>query len=308
LPKVAYPKPTIHAALQVKASGEEEKVAAGLAALHEEDPTFLHRVDGELHQTILSAQGELHLEVLAERLRNRFNVHVELAEPRVAFRETIHGPAESKYRHKKQTGGSGQFAEVWMRIKPAPRDSGVDFKQSLAGQNVDRVFVPSVERGVKNACGEGILAGYRVVDVAIDFYDGKMHPVDSNDISFQIAGYFAFKEAFAAARPCLLEPIHNVEISIPEDCLGKVMGDLSHRRGKILGIDSDGQFQVVKAQVPAKELYRYSSLLRSLTGGRGIHAEEFSHYEEMPREFEQKVIEEAKKRRAANTSGHAGHS
>jgi elongation factor G len=307
LPKVAYPKPTIHAALQVKAAGEEDKVAVGLAALHEEDPTFLHRVDSELHQTILSAQGELHLEVLAERLRNRFNVHVELSEPRVAFRETIHAPAESKYRHKKQTGGSGQFAEVWMRIKPGPRDSGVDFKQSLAGQNVDRVFVPSVERGVKNACTEGIVAGYKVVDVTVDFYDGKMHPVDSNDISFQIAGYFAFKEAFANARPCLLEPIHNVEIRIPEDCLGKVMGDLSHRRGKILGIDSEGQFQVVKAQVPAKELYRYSSLLRSLTGGRGIHAEDFSHYEEMPREFEQKVIEEAKKRRAANTSGHAAH-
>ncbi len=307
LPKVAYPKPTIHAALQVKATGEEDKVAVGLAALHEEDPTFLHRVDGELHQTILSAQGELHLEVLAERLRNRFNVHVELTEPRVAFRETIHSPAESKYRHKKQTGGSGQFAEVWMRIKPGPRDSGVDFHQSLAGQNVDRVFVPSVERGVKNACAEGILAGYKVVDIAIDFYDGKMHPVDSNDISFQIAGYFAFKEAFTTARPCLLEPIHTVEIRIPEDCLGKVMGDLSHRRGKILGIDSEGQFQVVKALVPAKELYRYSSLLRSLTGGRGIHSEDFSHYEEMPREFELKVIEDAKKRRAANTSGHAAH-
>ena len=194
-----------------------------------------------------------------------------------------------------------------MRIKPGPRDSGVDFHQSLAGQNVDRVFVPSVERGVKSACAEGIIAGYRVVDVAIDFYDGKMHPVDSNDISFQIAGYFAFKEAFAHPRPCLLEPIHNVEIQIPDDCLGKVMGDLSHRRGKILGIESEGRFQVVKAQVPAKELYRYSSLLRSLSGGRGIHSEEFSHYEEMPRDFEQKVIDEAKKRRAANTSGHAAH-
>jgi elongation factor G len=298
LPKVAYPKPTIHAALKAQAAGEEEKVAAGLAALHEEDPTFLHRVDSELHQTILSAQGELHLEVLVDRLKRRFNVHVELAEPRVPFRETIHASAESKYRHKKQTGGSGQFAEVWMRIAPAARDSGVDFKQSLTGQNVDRVFVPSVERGVKNACNEGILAGYKVVDVKVDFYDGKMHPVDSNDISFQIAGYFAFKEAFQSARPCLLEPIHNVDIHIPEDCLGKVMGDLSHRRGKILGMDTDGQFQVINAQVPAKELYRYSSTLRSLTGGRGIHSEEFSHYEEMPRDLEQKIATEAKTRRA----------
>src|ERR1019366_9539948 len=174
----------------------EDKVASGLAALHHEDPTFLYMVDSELHQTILSAQGELHLEVIAESLRRRFNVHVELVEPRVRYRETIKTAGDSKYRHKKQTGGAGQFAEVWMRIEPLPRDSGVEFTESLSGQNVDRVYVPSVEDGVKNACAEGILAGYKVVDVKIDFYDGKMHPVDSKDIAFQIAGYFAFKESF----------------------------------------------------------------------------------------------------------------
>jgi elongation factor G len=220
-----------------------------------------------------------------------------LFEPNVRYRETIKTRAESKYRHKKQTGGAGQFAEVWMRIEPKPRDTGVEFTESLTGQNVDRIFVPSVEKGVNQACTEGILAGYRVVDAMIDFYDGKMHPVDSKDIAFQIAGYFAFKEAFMNARPCLLEPIHTVEIKIPEDCMGKVMGDLSSRRGKILGMDSDGGFQIIRAQVPAKELYRYSSNLRSLTAGRGIHTEEFSHYEEMPKEFEQKVIEDAKKRK-----------
>ncbi len=304
LPKVQYPKPTIHAALIVTAKGEEDKVAAGLSALHEEDPTFVFRVDSELHQTILSAQGELHLEVLADRLRRRFNVHVQLGEPRVPFRETIKGRGESKYRHKKQTGGAGQFAEVWMRIEPKPRDSGVEFKQSLVGQNVDRVFVPSVEYGVQQACTEGILAGYRVMDVKIDFYDGKMHPVDSKDIAFQIAGYFAFKEAFLQARPCLLEPIHKVEIRIPEDCMGKVVGDLSSRRGKILGMDIEGQFQVIRAEVPAMQLYRYSSTLRSLTGGRGIHSEDFSRYEEMPREVEAKVVEEAKKAKAGNGSVH----
>jgi elongation factor G len=167
---------------------------------------------------------------------------------------------------------------------------------------VDRVFVPSVERGVQNACTEGILAGYRVVDVRINFYDGKMHPVDSKDIAFQIAGYFAFKEAFMNARPGLLEPIDTVEIRIPEDCMGKVMGDLSSRRGKILGIEANGGFQVIKAHVPAKELYHYSSNLRSLTGGRGVHVEELSHYEEMPREMEQQVIEEARKRKAIHDS------
>jgi elongation factor G len=295
LPKVQYPKPNINAALKSSGKGEEDKIASGLAALRHEDPTFLYAVDSELRQTILSAQGELHLEIIADRLRRRYNVHVELMEPRVRYRETIKGRGDSKYRHKKQTGGAGQFAEVWMRIEPKPRDTGVEFTSSLVGQNVDRVFVPSVEKGVMKACEEGILAGYRVVDVKIDFYDGKMHPVDSKDIAFQIAGYFAFKESFMAAKACLLEPIHTVEIRIPEDCMGKVMGDLSSRRGKIQGMDSDGSFQVIKAHVPAKELYRYSSTLRSLTGGRGVHSEDFNHYEEMPREMEHKVIEESKK-------------
>jgi elongation factor G len=299
LPKVVYPKPNIHAALVAKVKGEEDKIASGLAALHGEDPTFLYVVDSELHQTIISAQGELHLEVVADRLRRRHNVHVELAEPRVKYRETIKAKGDSKHRHKKQTGGAGQFAEVWMRIEPRPRDAGVEFTNSLVGQNVDRNFVPSVEKGVQQACTEGIIAGCRVTDVKIDFYDGKMHPVDSKDIAFQIAGYFAFKEAFTVAKPVLLEPIETVEIHIPEDCMGKVMGDLSSRRGKILGMDTDSTFQVIKASVPTAELYHYSSTLRSLTGGRGVHTEEFSHYEEMPREAAEKVIEEAKKRKAA---------
>ena len=302
LAKVDYPKPNIHAALKSSGKGEEDKIASGLAALHHEDPTFLYMVDAELRQTILSAQGELHLEVIADKLRKRYNVHVELGEPRVRYRETIKARGESKYRHKKQTGGAGQFAEVWMRIEPKPRDTGLEFTQSLTGQNVDRVFVPSVEKGVMKAAEEGILAGYRVVDVKVDFYDGKMHPVDSKDIAFQIAGYFGFKEAFTMARPCLLEPIHVVEIRIPEDCMGKVMGDLSSRRGKIQGMDMEGGFQLIKAHVPAKELYRYSSTLRSLTGGRGVHSESFSHYEEMPREAEQRVVEESKKAKAQHAT------
>jgi elongation factor G len=299
LPAVGYPKPNIHASLKSNVKGEEDKVAPGLAALHHEDPTFLYMVDSELRQTIVSAQGELHLEVIADALRRRYNVHVELGEPRVRYRETIKAKGDSKYRHKKQTGGAGQFAEVWMRIEPKPRDSGLEFTNSLVGQNVDRTFVPSVEKGTMKACEEGILAGYRVTDVKIDFYDGKMHPVDSKDIAFQVAGYFAFKEAFTAARPTLLEPINLVEITIPDDCMGKVMGDLSSRRGKIQGMDMEGGFQMIKALVPAKELYRYSSTLRSLTGGRGVHAEAFSHYEEMPREAEQKVVEESKRAKQA---------
>ena len=191
-----------------------------------------------------------------------------------------------------------------MRIEPLPRGSGVEFTESLVGQNVDRTFVPSVEKGVMSACQEGILAGYRVVDVKIDFYDGKMHPVDSKDVAFQIAGKEAFRESFQAARACLLEPIHVVEIKVPDDGMGNVIGDLSSRRGKILGMDSDGGYQIIKATVPAMELYKYSTVLRSLTGGRAAHKEDFDHYEEMPKEMEAKVIAEAKKAKEEQ-HGHA---
>jgi elongation factor G len=298
LPAPEYPKPSLHVALQPRARGQEDKIAAGLATLHGEDPAFQFMADPELQQTIIAAQGELHLDVVAERLRRRFNVHFDLIEPRVRFREAIKTRAEADYRHKKQSGGAGQFAQVLLRITPAARDSGIGFTESLAGQCVDRVYVPSVERGVQHACSEGILAGYKVVDVNVNFYDGKMHPVDSNDISFQVAGYWAFKEAFLKARPCLLEPIHALEIRVPEDCVGKVIGDLSSRRGKVVGMEAGSRLEVVQALVPAKELYRYASQLRSLTGGRGLHSEEFSHYEELPAELEQQVIESAKKARS----------
>jgi len=307
LPKVEFPKPNIHASLKPRAKGDEDKLAVGLQTMHAEDPTFIYRVDEEIHQTIASGQGEIHLQVIVERLARRFGVVVDLEEPRVPYRETIRGRGESRYRHKKQTGGAGQFAEVWMRIQPGPRDSGVVFKQSLVGNNVDRVFVPSVEKGVRSVCKEGIIAGCRVMDVVADFYDGKMHPVDSKDIAFQVAGYFAFKECFVAALPCLLEPIYTVTVTVPEDYLGAIMGDLSSRRGQILGIDSDGHFQIVRANVPQKEINRYSSTVRALTSGKGRHAEVFSHYAEMPRELEAKLLAEYKARREAEHNGKAAH-
>ncbi|MCX8108008.1 MAG: elongation factor G, partial [Verrucomicrobiae bacterium] len=295
LPAVQFPRPNIHVALKLKAKGEEDKVAQALAAISAEDPTFSYTVDAELRQTILSGQGELHLQVISEQIKSRYKIDFDLVAPRIRFRETIRAKADAKYRHKKQTGGAGQFAEVWMRIEPKPRGTGIEFTQSLTGQNVDRVFVPSVEKGVNAACAEGILAGYRVTDVKIDFYDGKQHPVDSKDIAFQIAGKEAFKEAFMNAKPCLLEPIHLVEVKVPEDAMGNVIGDLSSRRGKILGMEAAGGFQIIRAHVPAMELYQYSTVLRSLTGGRAAHTEQFDHYEEMPKEIEQKVIAESKK-------------
>ncbi|MCB0346256.1 MAG: elongation factor G [Bdellovibrionales bacterium] len=290
---ISYPEPNVHSAISVATKGDEDKIGLGLSTLHEEDPTFVYLFDKETKETVVSGQGELHLQTTVEQLKARWNVDVELTAPRIPYRETIHSKGEAKYRHKKQTGGAGQFAEVWMRVEPRKRGEGVEFTNSLVGQNVDRVFVPSVEKGVNAACEEGILAGYTVVDVKIDFYDGKMHPVDSKDVAFQIAGKGAFKEAFLNANPCLLEPIWNVEIRVPEQYMGDVMGDISSRRGKVLGMDTDGRFQVVKASVPQGSLYRYATTLRSMTGGRGVFTRRLSHYEEMPPDIEKKIIAEA---------------
>ena len=292
LPLLSLPNPNIHAAIRPTGKGDEEKLAVGLATLQEEDSTFVYRVDSEVSQTIISGQGELHLTVSTERLKRRFGIDIHLEEPKIPYRETITKKSESKYRHKKQSGGAGQFAEVWMRIEPKQRGEGIEFIQSLVGQNVDRVFVPSVEKGVNTACKEGILSGSKVVDIKIDFYDGKMHPVDSKDIAFQTAGKHAFRDAFLSAQPCLLEPIMDIEVKVPEEYMGDIMGDISGKRGKIMGMESDGGFQIIKAQVPQAELYHYATTIRSLTGGRGIHSESLSHYEKMPKNYQQKVINE----------------
>ena len=290
---VLLPNSNIHMGIIPKAKGDEEKLAMGLSTLHEEDPTFVYHVDSELHQTVISGQGELHLQVSIQRLQRRFGIDIDTFKPRIPFRETIKGKGEAKYRHKKQSGGAGQFAEVWMRIEPKERGEGVEFVSSLVGQNVDRVFVPSVEKGVQSACVDGVLAGYRVVDLKVVFYDGKQHPVDSKDIAFQIAGKGAFKEAFNSAQPCLLEPIMDVEVRVPEDFMGDVMGDVSSRRGKIMGMDNEGSFQVIKAKIPQSELYHYSTAIRSLTGGRGLHSESFSHYEYLPQELQRRFVTES---------------
>ena len=294
LSSVKLPNSNIHLGIRSKSKGDEERIATGLSTIHEEDPTFIYRVDSELHQTVISGQGELHLQVSIDRLKRKFNVDVETFKPRIPYRETIRGKGSSKYRHKKQSGGAGQFAEVWMRIESKPRGEGIEFTHSLVGQSVDRVFVPSVEKGVNVSCTEGVLAGYRVVDLKVDFYDGKQHPVDSKDIAFQMAGKQAFREAFMEAQPCLLEPILNIEIKVPDSFMGDVMGDMSSRRGKIIGMDAEGESQLIKAQAPQSEMYQYSTTLRSLTGGRGIHSEEFSHYQEVPRDMEKKVVAAAK--------------
>lgn len=292
LPVVDFPAPNTRGALVAKSKSDLNKLGEGLSALREEDPTFDYHFDPEIGQTIVSGQGWLQLQIMAEELKRRFNVDVDLVEPRVSYRATISGRGESKHRHKKQTGGAGQFAEVWMRIESLPPESGVVFTQSLVGSNVDRVFVPSVEKGVQTACAAGPYGGFPVTDVKVDFYDGKQHPVDSKDIAFQIAGKAAFYEAFMMARPKLLEPVMELRVKVPSDAVGAVLADLSGRRGRIVGMESEGRFEVVVAQVPQAELYQYSSQLRAITAGRGRHREKFDRYEDVPREHEAKIIAE----------------
>ncbi len=287
---VDFPPPNIQYAIVAKAKGEEDKISSGLSLLHEEDPTLLYEVDPELHQTVLSGQGELQIMVAFNKLQDRFKVQVELVEPKIAYRETIKTNGEAKFRHKKQSGGAGQFAEVWLRVEPLARGEGIQFESTLVGQNVDRVFVPSVEKGIQSAATDGFLAGYPIVDVKATFYDGKMHPVDSKDIAFQIAGKGAFREACQDSKPCLLEPIFEVEVRVPEDFMGDVMGDITAKRGRILGMDAEGHFQVLKAKVPQASLFKYSSTLRSLTQGKASHRQKFSYYEEVPKEEESKII------------------
>ena len=295
LKPVEFPHPNIQAAIVSNVKGEEDKVAAGLSLIHEEDPTFFYEVDPDLHQTIISGQGELQLFIAFDKLKRRFKVQVDMVEPKIPYRETIKGRAEGKYRHKKQSGGAGQFGEVWLRIEPVNRGEGISFEQTLVGQNVDRGFVPSVEKGVMSATAEGVLAGFPIVDVKAIFYDGKMHPVDSKDIAFQIAGKGAFKDAFRNAKPCLLEPVYYVEVKVPEEFMGDVMGDLTSRRGRIEGMVTEGHYQILKVKVPLANLYKYASTLRSITQGKAVHKQRFDHYQEVPKEEEGKIIEAALK-------------
>ncbi len=267
-------------------------MAAGLHRLHEEDPTFVHTVDAELGQTLISGQGELHLGVMVKKLEDRFGVGIEMLKPKIPYRETIRKSAEGQYRHKKQTGGRGQFGDVSLRIEPMERGGGYEFVDEIVGGVIPGKFIPAVEKGVIEALHEGVIAGVRVVDVRAAVHFGAFHPVDSSEVAFKIAGMNAFKAAMQKANPVLLEPIYNLEITVPEEFMGDVMGDLSGRRGKIMGMDSNGPFQIIRAQVPLGNLYRYSTDLRSMTGGRGIFVREFSHYEEVPSDATQKIVEE----------------
>ena len=296
---IEFPAPVITSAVAAKNKGDEEKMAMGLHTLHEEDPTFLVRHDPELHQMLIEGQGELQLDIGIKRLKERYKVDVEIVEPRIPFRETIKAPADTRYRHKKQSGGAGQFGEVAIKLQPRRRGEGYEFIDAIVGGVVSNKFIPAVDKGIHEFLTRGPLAGYPVVDVAVTLYDGKEHPVDSNENAFKTAGKMAFKEAFLSAKPVLLEPIYTVDISVPSERMGDVMGDISSRRGKIMGMDSSDGREVIHAQVPLAELYHYSTRLRSLSQGLASHKQSFSHYEEAPRDFADKVVQESAKHKVA---------
>ncbi len=296
---VLFPEPVVQVAITPRSKGDEDKISSGLHTLNETDPSFTVEVSSELKQTVLSGQGEIHLAVIISRLKERYGVEVDQKKPKIPYRETITGKSDEKYRHKKQTGGAGQFAEVWMRSEPLPRGSGFEFESKIVGGAISGPFIPSIEKGVRQILEEGAIAGYHIVDVKAIVYDGKEHPVDSKDIAFQIAGREVFKMCIQSAKPILLEPIYDVEVKCPEENMGDIMGDLNSRRGRILGMESQGRFQVVKAKIPLAELHNYSNTLRSLTSGRASYTRKFSHYDPMPKEVETKVIAEAQAEKAA---------
>jgi elongation factor G len=288
------PRPSIFSAITPAAKGDDEKMGMGLNRLHDEDPTFEVRNDGEMHQMLISGQGELHLDVVVGRLKERYGVTVNLEKPRVPYRETIKKTAEAQGRHKKQTGGRGQFGDVWLRVEPLPRGEQFEFVDGIVGGVVPGKFIPAVEKGVVETMKQGVIAGYPMVDIKATLYDGSFHTVDSSEQAFKTAAWLGFKAAITKATPILLEPILTVQVKAPEDFMGDVMGDLSGRRGKIQGTEAHGKFVVITALVPQAELYRYSTTLRSMTSGRGSHTRELSHYEEVPHEIAVKIIEDAK--------------
>ena len=296
LPEMEYPEPVIRFAVKPKAKGDEDKISAALHTAHEEEPTLRSRFDPEIAQTIVSGQGELQLNLAMKLLKDRYGVEVELIEPRIPYRETIKGRCDdSEYKHKKQSGGRGQYGHVHLKLEPVPRGTGYEFVDAIVGGVVPGRFVPAVEKGLKEIMAKGILTGSKVIDVRVTLFDGTYHAVDSDEVSFKIAASQAFKKGFMEAKPVILEPIYDINVKIPEEFMGDVMGDISGRSGKIQGMDSESPFQIIKAKVPLSELHKYSTQLRSLTSGRGMFAMSFSHYEEVPKEVEGKIIEEYQK-------------
>ncbi len=298
-PATIFPKPVLSFAMKPKAKGDEEKIGSGLARLSEEDPTILHYKHPETSELLVSGMGDSHIDVIAERLKRKFGVEVTLDTPTIPYRETITKQVRVQGRHKKQTGGRGQFGDIWVRFAPLERGAGFQFIDEVFGGSVPRNFIPAVEKGLREELSHGRLAGYPMVDFSATLDDGSYHPVDSSEMAFKLAARLAVEKAWEESGPILLEPIVRAEVLVPEEYMGDVMGDFNKKRGKILGMESQGRYQIVRALAPQSEMFKYSIDLRSMTGGRGTFTMEFDHYEEVPAQISAHIVEAAKKAKEA---------
>ena len=298
LAPILFPEPAFSLAVHPKTKTDLDKLGAALSRLSEEDPTLEVRREADTNETILSGIGESHLEVAAEKMLRKFGVGVKLETPKVPYKETITVPAKAEYKHKKQTGGHGQYGHVFLALEPLPRGSGYEFADKVVGGAIPRNYIPAVEKGVNEAVKEGVLARYPVSDIRATVYDGSFHQVDSSDICFKIAGAGAFKKGLAEGQPILIEPIMNIKVTVPEEFTGDIIGDLNTKRARVQGVNAEGGFNVIEAQVPLAEILRYAIDLKSITQGRGSYKAEFSHYEEVPAHITQKIIAERQAEKA----------
>ena len=301
LPRYEFPPPAISFALTPKTRGEDEKVSNGLRRLAEEDPAMELRFDPQTKEMIISGTSQVHVEVILDKLKRRFGVEVELHPPQVPYRETIKHKATAQGRHKKQTGGRGQFGDCWIEVEPLSRSEGYQFEDAIFGGSIPRNFIPAVEKGIVEAMEHGVIAGYPVVDIKVKLFDGSYHNVDSSELAFKLAGGLAWNKAMTEAMPVLLEPVMNVEVIAPEENMGDIMGDLSSRRGRPQGSESMGEMHVIRAQVPLAEMLTYAPQLRSMTAGRGSFTLEFDHYEEVPSHLTEKIVADVKARKAGES-------
>ena len=304
LPKLPTFDAVISFAVQPKSKADEEKATQSLHKMMEEDPALHIERDAESREIIVSGSGQLHVEVAVERLKRKYGVEVELKAPKVPYRETIKGRAEVQGKYKKQSGGRGQFADTWIKLEPLPRGGGFEFVDEIVGGSIPRQYIPAVEKGIREAMPRGILTGSPVVDFRVRLFDGSYHTVDSSEMAFKIAASMGFKQALEQARPVLLEPIMHLEVTVPDESMGDVIGDLNSRRGKVLGVDPKPPNQVIRAQVPMAEVLKYAPDLRAMTSGRGDFHMSFSHYEEVPPHLSERVIKEVRDARGVQTHHH----
>jgi elongation factor G len=299
LEKMVFPEPVIQLAIEPKTKADQDKLSEALSKLSDEDPTFKVRVDEETGQTVIAGMGELHLEIIVDRMRREFKVEANVGKPQVAYKETITQTVKAEGKFIKQSGGRGKYGHVWIEVSPNEPGKGLEFENAIVGGVIPKEYIPAVAAGVQEAMRNGVIAGYPVVDVKVKLFDGSYHEVDSDEMSFRVAGSIAFKEAVKKANPVILEPIMSVEVVTPEDYLGDVMGDLNSRRGKIEGFTSRKDAQVIKATAPLSSMFGYATVLRSMTQGRAIYTMRFSHYAEAPKYIVEELIENVNLRKQA---------